>query len=150
MPMPRHLAFAAQTLAYEAHAGQLDKAGEPYFGHLARVARRVAEQRPDRPDLIAVAWLHDLVEDTRLTVDHLARWGYPAPVVELVDALTHRPHEPRVDYVARIRAAGPGAVLVKLADNADNADPARLAVLPDSDRARLETKYARDRAGLLV
>ncbi|HMM95345.1 HD domain-containing protein [Phycicoccus sp.] len=150
MPMPRHLAFAAQTLAYEAHGEQVDKAGEPYFGHLARVARRVAEQRPDRPDLIAVAWLHDLVEDTRLTIGHLANWGYPAPVVELVHALTHVRNEPRADYVARIRAAGPGAVLVKLADIADNSDPARLAVLPEGDRARLETKYARDRAALLL
>ena len=49
----------ARTLAAEAHATQVDKAGQAYFGHVGRVAARV---RGD-DDAEVVAWLHDVVED---------------------------------------------------------------------------------------
>jgi len=49
----------ARALATEAHAGQMDKAGQPYIGHVGRVAARV---RGDA-DAEVVAWLHDMVED---------------------------------------------------------------------------------------
>lgn len=49
----------ARTLATEAHAGQIDKAGQPYIGHVARVAAAV---RGD-DDAEVVAWLHDVAED---------------------------------------------------------------------------------------
>ena len=49
----------ARALATEAHAGQIDKAGQPYIGHVGRVAARV---RGDA-DAEVVAWLHDVVED---------------------------------------------------------------------------------------
>ena len=53
----------AKALALRAHAGQVDRAGEPYAGHPARVAARV---RTDEARV--VAWLHDVVEDTDVTL----------------------------------------------------------------------------------
>lgn len=65
----------------------------------------------------------------------------------MVLAVTKRAGEPPEEYAARILAT-PGALLIKEADLAHNADPARLAVLDEATRERLTAKYARMR-GLL-
>jgi hypothetical protein len=62
-----------------------------------------------------------------------------------VRALTKRAGEPPEAYAARILAT-PGALLVKEADLAHNADPARLAALDEPTRTRLTEKYTRMRA----
>lgn len=147
----QHLAHTAQTIAYVAHAGQTDKAGADYFGHAARVAYRVAAKHPGRDDLIATAWLHDVIEDTHVSLHDLAAAGIPDDVLHLVGVLTHGPGITRRDYVARIiEVGGPDAVEVKLADIADNSASDRLALLPDADRERLIRKYSRDREQLGV
>lgn len=51
----------ARQLAEQAHAGQTDKAGEPYMGHVIRVAASVL---PQESIYIAAALLHDVVEDS--------------------------------------------------------------------------------------
>jgi len=123
---------AAQRIATVAHAGQVDKAGRPYITHPARVAARVAGD----DHAVAVAWLHDVVEDTTVTLADL-REQFPAEVVAAVDD----------EYYARVRRV-PLALTVKLADLADNSDPQRLARLDDATRERLVAKYARARAEL--
>lgn len=137
----------ARKLAESAHAEQVDKAGNPYVEHLARVAAAVADQPVHSGLLQAVAWLHDVVEDTDVDELGLIAAGMPREVIEAVEAITHRPHEPRVDYYARVRA-NPFALTVKLADVADNADPDRLAQLDEATRERLTAKYAKARAAL--
>ena len=60
---------AAFELAKIFHAGQVDKAGEDYFsGHLTRVAEHVA---PLGPEYVIVGVLHDILEDTPLTLEAL-------------------------------------------------------------------------------
>jgi (p)ppGpp synthase/HD superfamily hydrolase len=128
----------ARQLAGTAHHGQFDKSGEPYLGHVRRVAERV-EKRGGNPTQIAAAWAHDVVEDTPTSLKMLALvLGHE--VAFLVEALTHRRHEPRAEYYQRILEV-PDAVLVKLADIDDNTSPERLARLDVATRARLETKY---------
>lgn len=135
------LVAAATTLARRWHDGQADKAGLPYAGHLQRVAEAVSGWGPEA---VAMAWLHDTLEDTGASVRGLRAAGIPERVVAGIQALTHGPGEPREAYYARILACGDPIVLaVKLADLRDNADPARLALVPQPDRARLEAKYAR-------
>jgi (p)ppGpp synthase/HD superfamily hydrolase len=130
----------ARKLAERVHAGQVDKAGRPYVEHLERVAETV--QHPKSLGLAkAVAWLHDIVEDTEVGELDLMAAAMPAEVVAAVLAITHQPNEPRTDYYARVRA-NDLALAVKLADVADNANPERLAVLDEATRARLERKYA--------
>lgn len=137
------LVNAARDIARAAHDGATDKAGKPYIGHPARVAARL-----DGHESKAAGWLHDVLEDTPLTTDELRAKGFPTPVIEAVVAVTHFPGEPHDRYYARIRAAGELALRVKLADIADNADPARLALLDAPTRHRLQDKYEHARVAL--
>lgn len=141
MPLGPDLLAAAGQLAVRAHDGQVDKAGAPYIGHPRRVADRVRRRGGDVAQQ-AAALLHDVLEDSSVTVDDLRHAGMPEPVVTAVVALTRRPGEPHEDAVARA-AADPVAQLVKRCDLEDNTDPDRLARLDSDTRARLEAKYAR-------
>lgn len=61
-----------------------------------------------------LALLHDTIEDTEITID-VRYLGLPESVLGAVDAITHRTHEPLVEYYARIKC-NPLATKVKLAD----------------------------------
>ena len=137
------LVAVARRLATQNHAGQVDKAGQPYIGHIARVADRVSHLEPE---VVAAAWLHDIVEDTTVTEADLAAAGIPPAVIEAVVLLT-KTGGPLDAYYARIRQ-NPLALAVKLADIADNADPARQAQLAPEVRERLTRKYAKAVAAL--
>ena len=133
-----------EALARAAHEGQTDKAGRPYAEHLRAVAEGVRSRGGD-DEQIAAAWLHDAVEDDALTEAWLREAALSERTKRIVLAVTKRAGEPPQAYAARIRAT-PGALLVKEADLAHNADPVRLAALDAPTRARLTEKYARMRA----
>ncbi|MEU4042649.1 HD domain-containing protein [Streptomyces antibioticus] len=133
-----------EALARTAHEGQTDKAGRPYAEHLRAVAEGVRSRGGD-DDQIAAAWLHDAVEDDALSAARLRDAALSDRTKAIVLAVTKRAGEPPEAYVARILAT-PGALLVKEADLAHNADPARLAVLDEPTRNRLTEKYAGMRA----
>jgi (p)ppGpp synthase/HD superfamily hydrolase len=122
----------AIAIAAEAHAGQVDKAGQPYILHPLRVMLRVAS---DHERMAAV--LHDVVEDTGVSLPQLAAEGFAPQVVAAVEALTKRPGESRVDAAQRA-AADPIARKVKLADNAENMDLTRIPHPSERDYARVE------------
>lgn len=131
----------AFEIAFAAHAEQTDKSGEPYMAHVVRVAAGV-EGEAER----IVALLHDVVEDTDVPPARIAdRFG--PEIAAAIDAITHRPGEPRPDYYARVRA-NPLARAVKLSDIADNSSPARLARLDAVTQARLTEKYDKAREAL--
>lgn len=110
----------ALDIANKAHAGQVDKLGQPYILHLLRV---MLEMDTDEARVVAV--LHDLVEDTCWLLEALADYGLPPDSVAALDALTRRKGEPYLpDYIERV-AANPLARKVKLADLADNLSPLR-------------------------
>ncbi len=126
----------ALTIAYNAHNGQLDKAGLPYIAH----PLHLAEQMPDEIST-AVALLHDVVEDTCFSFADLEQLGFPPSVLMPLQLLTHAPGVPYMDYIRNI-AHDPVARKVKLADLKHNSDLSRLDVITDQDRARVE-KYKR-------
>ncbi|MFE3434407.1 HD domain-containing protein [Streptomyces sp. NPDC059171] len=143
----RHLSVSeVEAIARAAHARQTDKAGRPYVEHLAAVAEGVRVRGGDDGQ-IAAAWLHDAVEDDALSAEWLAGAALSQEVKDMVLAVTKRPGEELSSYTARILAT-PGALLVKEADLAHNADPARLAALAEPVHTRLTAKYAQVR-GLL-
>lgn len=109
----------AREICMKKHAGQVDKAGEPYYLHPSAVADAV-----DGEDAKAVAYLHDVVEDTDATPEWLTVQGFPANVVEAVDCITRRNGEPYEDYIARVACNGL-ARAVKMADLRHNLDPSR-------------------------
>lgn len=144
------LVEAARLVATAAHTGQVDKGGAPYIEHPAFVADRVRLLGGDEV-AAAAAWLHDVVEDTPVSLDALAS-VFPARVVEAVDGVTRREGESYSDFVARA-AVGARSRLVKLADVEHNLDVSRLpgggVDLSEADRARL-ARYERARGVLLV
>ncbi|MER6032438.1 HD domain-containing protein [Streptomyces sp. NPDC001835] len=133
-----------ESLARAAHEGQTDKAGRPYAEHLAAVAEGVRARGGD-DEQVAAAWLHDAVEDGALSEEWLESAALTERTKAVVRAVTKRAGEEPGEYARRILAT-PGALLVKEADLAHNADPARLAVLDETTRKRLTEKYARMRA----
>lgn len=106
----------AEKVATQAHAGQRRKFGkrEPYIEHPKRVRDSAMG-----PVVRVVALLHDVVEDTPLTLTDLQREGFPAVVLGAVDAITRRPGEGYLHYLRRAWA-NPYARIVKGLDIADN------------------------------
>lgn len=135
----------ASALAETGHAGQCDKAGQPYIEHLRRVASYVDQ---DDHEAIAAALLHDYLEDHAGTPDNLDEAGIPTRVVDVIRALD-RNGKPTDRYYAQIRQH-PAALEVKLADLADNTDPHRLAELPPEVAGKLKAKYVAAYAALGV
>ncbi|BDU18999.1 hypothetical protein DYGSA30_04560 [Dyella sp. GSA-30] len=83
------------------------------------------------------AVLHDVVEDSAVTLEALRAEGFQPEVVSAVDALTKRQGESRLDAAHRAKL-DPMARLVKLADNAENMDLSRIPEPTERDYARLE------------
>lgn len=137
------LCGSAEQIAKAAHEAQVDKAGVPYVEHPRRVTEWVQHLYADvHQDVIDAAWLHDVLEDTAVTVEYLREAGITERTISCVAAVTKRPGESIEDYFGRV-VANPDAVMVKHADLADNTDPARLAKLPVTMRDRLQRKYTR-------
>jgi (p)ppGpp synthase/HD superfamily hydrolase len=132
--MTGKLESIAREIATKAHQGQLDKADQPYITHPEFVASQVTGDEAK-----AVAWLHDVVEDTSVTFDDLRAAGLSESVIEGVDAITKRDSEDYETYLARV-AANPLAKAVKLADLTHNMDTSRLKIITENTRVRLE-KY---------
>jgi len=118
----------AKELATRAHQGQVDKSGQPYIGHPARVAARTRDQGDGNQ-----------VEDTEVTLADVES-AFGAEIAQAVDAMTRRPDEEPDRYYARV-ADNPIALRVKRADIADNLDPERTARLDPATKARLAAKY---------
>lgn len=110
----------AMCIAYEAHAGQVDKSGVPYLYHPIHVAEQMTEEATT-----VAALLHDVVEDTEMTLDDLREAGISPEVVDALALLTHAPGVPYLDYVQAI-GKNPIARAVKLADLQHNSDPTRM------------------------
>ncbi len=116
----------AEQIARRVHAGQVDRTGRPYVEHLARVAASLGtdEER-------AVAWLHDVLEDTPETPASLAAAGVRLRLIRAVEHLTRGATEPYAAYIARVERCGdPVAIRVKMADLRDNQRPGHPSARP--------------------
>jgi len=122
----------AIEIAASAHARQVDKAGEPYILHPLRVMLRVTSSE----ERIA-AVLHDVVEDTSVSLQSLISEGFSSDVILAIEALTKRPGESRMQAAERA-AVNAIARKVKLADNAENMDLSRISNPTERDYARVE------------
>jgi (p)ppGpp synthase/HD superfamily hydrolase len=124
----------AIALAASAHRSQLDKGGQPYILHPLRVMLR---QQDETARIVAV--LHDVVEDTSVTLIGLREAGYGEEVCEAIDCLTRRHGEDYDGMLSRVET-NPTARRVKLADLEDNMDPRRLESTSEGVAA-LRAKY---------
>lgn len=122
----------AITVAARAHEGHRGRVGAAYILHPLRVMLRVSttEQR-------IVAVLHEVLQESPMTLSDLAREGFALKILAAVQALSPRGDESDEDLVVRI-GDDPLARAVKLADLADESDLARIIVPGPADIARLQ------------
>ncbi|MCA9131619.1 MAG: hypothetical protein KDA45_00620 [Planctomycetales bacterium] len=106
--------------------GMTDSDGEPYVMHCLRVMMGVQGSQAQQ-----IAVMHDLVEDTEITLAELRRRGFAEEVVQAVDLVTHKPQDSYAEYVVRLKGNAL-ARQVKLSDLQDNSALNR--VLYRSDR----------------
>lgn len=140
-----------KSLVQKLFEGVSDKAGKPYHHHCFRVMMRLGSEYGE--DEQHAALLHDVIEDTSTTADDLRRMGYSERTVWLVEMLSRPPKSQDrpsyQDWIKSIAATGDaGLISIKLADNADNSDPTRIAALPDSEKGILR-RYNKARQILL-
>ncbi|MBE6852292.1 MAG: bifunctional (p)ppGpp synthetase/guanosine-3',5'-bis(diphosphate) 3'-pyrophosphohydrolase [Ruminococcus sp.] len=129
----------AMKIAYEAHHGQHDINGIPYVFH----PYHVAEQMKDELS-VCVALLHDVVEDTDITMDMLEK-EFPAEVINALRLMTHEKGTDYYEYIKKIRS-NPIAKAVKLADIAHNSDFSRIvSETPETDakKEHWKEKYSK-------
>ncbi len=132
----------AIELAAHAHAGQVDKGGQPYILHPLRVMVDL-QIRGYEGDTLVAAVLHDVVEDTEVGLGDLVEFG--ADVINTVHALTKLKAETYAHYINRV-SQDPAARPIKLADLRDNTRPERLTT--PALRRLAATRYARALAQL--
>jgi (p)ppGpp synthase/HD superfamily hydrolase len=133
MDAPEHMLDKALRLAVQVHSGHVDRGGRPYLLHILQVVVGCK----DDLDSATLAALHDVVEDSTLTLKDLREQGFPAQIVEGVDALTRRDGEAYEDAIERA-AKNALARKVKLSDLESNLDVRRLTQVTASDIGRLE------------
>ncbi len=113
----------AMKTAYDAHHGQNDQSGVPYIFHPFYVAESLCNVMPEE-SAVCAALLHDVVEDTKVTLEDLEK-EFPKEVVRLVDLLTHTPGEDYFAYIQRLKQE-PAARQIKIMDIHHNMDESRL------------------------
>jgi (p)ppGpp synthase/HD superfamily hydrolase len=91
----------AVGIATIAHRGQLDKLGDDYVDHPARVAENF--DWLNEPVEHCTAWLHDVIEDTDISASDLLKAGMLPEIVAAVELLTRRADVADADYYDRIR-----------------------------------------------
>lgn len=127
----------AIIIATKAHEGQVDKGGQAYILHPLRVmlsTKNVTER--------ICGVLHDVVEDTDITLDYLREQGFTEEVISVVDALTRRDDESYDEFISRIIGTSELACKVKLADLKDNMDLSRISNPSEKDYERID-KYSK-------
>ena len=130
----RQLARAI-SIATKAHEGQFDKGGKPYILHPLHLMSQLMFD----PQLATIAVLHDVVEDSNITMDGLAIEGFSVRVLCAVDALTKKPNVNYDDYLNDI-CSNYDAIRVKRKDLEHNSDITRLKGIETKDIIRME-KY---------
>ncbi|WP_027120830.1 HD domain-containing protein [Mycoplasmopsis lipofaciens] len=134
--------WKAYKFAKKAHKGQFDKAGIPYINHPKYVASKLNDK-----DCKIVALLHDVVEDTEITLETIEE-KFGKKIADAVNAMTKRENEDYIVYLNRVKA-NPIAKQVKLIDMYHNLDITRLKCFDTEDAKRRVRKYLKGIAYLL-
>jgi guanosine-3',5'-bis(diphosphate) 3'-pyrophosphohydrolase len=133
----------AYRISAQAHQGQKRMSGDDFVSHSVAVATILAEQQMDTTT-IAAALLHDVVEDSDVTLEHLRR-DFGNEVADLVDGLTKistltfrsTAEEQAENYRKLLMSVARDArvIIIKLADRLHNMRT--LDPLPEEKRTRI-------------
>lgn len=124
----------AYQIAKNAHKGQIDKAGVAYIKHPETVASFVTTDEEK-----IVAYLHDVIEDTNVTLKELKTYGFSEAILEAIDIITKKKRQTYQNYLKLVKT-NELARIVKLADLRHNSDLSRLKEIKPMDIKRRE-KY---------
>lgn len=130
--------WEADIIAAKAHEGQDDKNGVPYIEHVRAVA---AGLKAFSVPVQVAGVLHDVVEDTDVTIPYLREAGVTEISLGIIEAVTKDPGSTKRQQIEKVIRYGYAALLVKTSDNAHNSRPDRLKHLDEATRERLEGKY---------
>lgn len=128
----------AIAIASTVHADQVDRGGNAYILHPMRIMQRL---RTTDAELMQIAIMHDVIEDSDYTIESLQKEGFSKRVLAALECLTHHKDEEYDDYIRRI-STNDDAILVKLEDLRDNSDITRLKGITQKDFERVQ-KYHR-------
>ncbi|MCL7422415.1 MAG: GTP pyrophosphokinase [Methylobacter sp.] len=126
----------AIAISSRVHSGQVDKAGQPYILHPLRVMLKFQNEHQR-----IVAVLHDVIEDSEISLDDLKRLGFSTTIIEAIDCLTKRNGETYEEFISRV-SLNDLARNIKIEDIKDNMDLTRIDSINDIDLARVK-KYHR-------
>lgn len=124
----------ALKIATEAHKGQKDKGGRDYINHPLTVASMCGTEEEK-----IVALLHDVVEDTGVTLEDLKDYGFSSEILDAVNCITKQPGVSYDEYLLKVKN-NELARKVKIADMTHNSDISRILNPTSKDYARVE-KY---------
>ncbi len=128
-PRDLELVQRAYALAEEAHRGVTRQSGEPYIEHPLAVAKILADMRIDVQG-IAAALLHDVVEDTRFTLEDI-RGQFGAGIAAVVDGVTKF-------NAFEAKKVGPGKSALRLITPArEDAEPGRTEEKAPAEEAEI-------------
>lgn len=127
----------ALHIAKTAHRGQLDKGGNPYILHPIAVSQLV-----DSEEEKIVALLHDVVEDTDITLEYLKLEGFSDNIIAAVSVLTKQPGVSYNDYISKLKE-NTIAARVKVADITHNSDISRIPNPTEKDLERIKRYKAK-------
>lgn len=119
----------ASKIAYKAHEGQTDKAGVPYIFHSIHIAEQM-----DSEESCVVALLHDVIEDSDITLEILSKY-FNDDIIAALRVLTKQENDDYVMYIKRVKT-NKLATKVKIKDLEHNRDLTRLDEVTDKDRKR--------------
>ena len=119
----------ASKIAYRAHDGQTDKAGVPYIFHPIHIAEQM-----DSEESCVVALLHDVIEDSDITLEILSKY-FNDDIITALRVLTKKENDDYVMYIKRVKT-NKLATKVKIKDLEHNRDLTRLDEVTDKDRKR--------------
>ena len=125
----------AYRFALKAHEGQLDKGGKPYIDHVMYVASKFVNDY----ELRIVAMLHDVVEDTKYTLEDIALEGFEKNIIDAIRVITKLDDMDYMDYIENV-SSNELASRVKMEDLKHNMDITRLSEPTDYDLRRV-AKY---------
>ncbi len=132
----------AKNIAKKAHEGQEDKSGKDYIYHPLTIA---SYMKTDDEKIAAL--LHDVVEDSAITLNDLVQYGFSNDVIKAVDVLTKKEGQPYDKYIEILKTSTI-AIKVKIADLTHNSDLTRITNPKPSDIERTK-KYIRVRKSLI-
>jgi (p)ppGpp synthase/HD superfamily hydrolase len=121
----------AIKIALKAHKGKTDKGGNPYILHPLRIMTSM-----DTLEEKITAILHDVIEDSDISVEYLTKHKFPESITNAITLLSKTKNQNYDDYIKEIKK-NKLATKVKIADLEDNMNLSRLKSITEKDKQRL-------------